>query len=396
MIHAWAGFVLGAAVFDGRTPGPQLTAATAVVYDPEARRVLWGKNLHTKRYPASTTKVLTALLLLEGTQALDTITAPSDTKQVTGSSLHLVPGEQITSEVALYALMLRSANDVAHAVAVQLAGSDLAFADKMNTRAKEIGCRDSFFRTPHGLNDDYHMTTAYDLALIASEAIKDRRFLEAVGTKKRAITRSTNQADLLLENRNELLGVDPTNRGIKTGYTNPAGKCFVGLNDLGGRNIVTVVMGSTDWKSDQTTLARWTEKNFKIRPVAEPGYAKGEAKVIDGVKAGVPIGVKAGVLAFASQSEADQATLSLKNPVRAPIAKGQSLGSAELTLGNGASVRCEAVALEEVKASFSLAGIARSPAALAVLACVSGLTVWMKARARRPVRRRRRRLNHAR
>lgn len=396
MITALAGLAFGVATYLGDTPGPKITAATAVVYDPEAKRVLWSKNMQAKRYPASTTKIMTALLLLENTQSLDTITAPSDTKQVKGSSLHLVPGEQITAETALYALMLRSANDVAHAVAVHMSGSDKSFAGKMNARAVELGCRNTFFRTPHGLNDDYHMTTALDLALMASEAIKDRRFLEAVATKKRWITRSTNQKDLLLENRNELLDIDPTNRGIKTGYTNPAGKCFVGLNDFSGRQIVSVVMGSEEWKIDQQALARWTEKNFTDRALAEPGYAKGEVTVESGVEQGVPVGVKAAVTAYCSQAESDKAKVVFDGKVKAPVAKGQSLGKGHVLLPSGFKLPCEVVALADVKAKFSITALAGNPMALALVAGLSGLTFWMKNRVRRTRKRSRNRSRYAR
>src|SRR5205814_5948100 len=140
--------------------------------------------------------------------------------------------ERISREDALYALLLRSANDLAHSIAVQISGSDEGFADLMNQKAQEIGCQNTHFHNPHGLNDDLHSTCAYDLALIARAAMRNEEFRAAVSTQKRFIQRSMNQKDLLMKNHDKLLFHDATLEGIKTGFTKPAGQCFVGSKSI--------------------------------------------------------------------------------------------------------------------------------------------------------------------
>ncbi|MBA3725734.1 MAG: D-alanyl-D-alanine carboxypeptidase, partial [Armatimonadetes bacterium] len=147
-------FVLAVGILASVSAGaePVVGAKSAIVMDAATGAILFEKDARATRYPASTTKVMTALLLIELVKPGTMITAPLDVKQVTGSSLHLKPGEQLTREDALYALMLRSANDVAHTVAVHIAGSDAKFAALMNKRAAELGCVNTHFRNPHGLN----------------------------------------------------------------------------------------------------------------------------------------------------------------------------------------------------------------------------------------------------
>jgi len=207
--------------------GPDVTAASAIVVDADSGKVLYSKNADVPRYPASTTKVMTGLLLAENTEPEDTIVAPSDVEVVTGSKMHLKAGEEVSAHDMLYALMLRSANDGCYAVAMHLAGSVPAFSKMMNQRAQELGCTHTHFHNPNGLNDKEHLTTAHDLAIIAREAMKNERFADAVGTTEYTISRNINQEDTLMVNKDKLLLWDSSAEGIKTGWTIPAGHCFV-------------------------------------------------------------------------------------------------------------------------------------------------------------------------
>src|SRR5690606_9445424 len=144
------------------------------------------------------------LLLAENTKPTDLITAPNEIEKVRGSSAHLKSHEVLSSRDMLYALMLRSPNDGAHSIAINLDGSIEKFAQRMNKRAKEIGATHTTFYTPHGLNHPYHMTTAHDMALIAREAMHNTRFRNAVRTPEFTLTRSINTQDILVKNSNNL------------------------------------------------------------------------------------------------------------------------------------------------------------------------------------------------
>lgn len=246
---------------------PKLTAERAVVMDAASGIILWSKNANQIGYPASTTKILTALLLIENTNPGDVIIGPPGVDKVGESSLHIKPGEKLTADALLKGLMLRSANDAAYMVAIHIGGSVKGFAKMMNERALALGCTDTLFQNPHGLHDENHFTTARDLALIAQEAMKNERFRAVVRLQSSAINRPGGSKDLLLHNRNEWLKKDPSAIGIKTGYTKAAGKCFVGAASRENWQIVTVIMNSTSWVEDQQKLTDWSFATFQLRDV---------------------------------------------------------------------------------------------------------------------------------
>ena len=190
-----------------------ISAKSAIIIDAGSGKVLWERDADVLRYPASTTKIMTGMLLLERCLPDDLITAPVGIDKVPPSSMHLKPNEQVSAKDMLYALMLRSANDGAVAVADHVSGSIPAFAELMNERAREIGCRSTHFHNPNGLNDPEHVTTARDLAMIAREAMKYEAFREVVRTRKYQIQRTINQKDLFMVTRNRWLYKDSTADG---------------------------------------------------------------------------------------------------------------------------------------------------------------------------------------
>jgi len=157
-----------------------ITAKSGIAIDAASGKVLWDKDAETPMFPASTTKIMTGLLLVEHCRPSDIIVAPADVEKVKEASMHLKPGERVTAHDMLYALMLRSANDGCYAVAVHISGSVEGFSKLMNDRAKQIGCTHTRFHNPNGLNDPEHMTSAHDLALIARAAMRYPEFREAV------------------------------------------------------------------------------------------------------------------------------------------------------------------------------------------------------------------------
>lgn len=345
-------FVLAAAaaaIFASCFAAPGVTAKSAIVMDAESGVILFEKDARATRFPASTTKIMTALLLLEKTKPGEMLSATPECEEVTGSSLHLKVGEQVSREDALYALMLRSANDMAHCVAVHISGSDQAFARLMNARAKELGCVNTHFNNPHGLNDDLHTTCAYDLALIARAAMENDEFRKACATSKYFITRSVNQEDLLLKSHNKLLDYDPTYEGIKTGYTVPAGRCFVGARSINGWRIITVVLASQDWVADTKALSDWAFAQYQKR-VALPAGVVGSAAIRGGVSAEVPGKIERDFSVILSRGEIERRPEIDLRELQAPIRAGEIIGFVKSVLPDGQIVEAPILAAVGVDA----------------------------------------------
>lgn len=316
--------------------------------DAESGRVLLSRSADARRFPASTTKILTALLLAEHCEPLTEIRAPLDVQQVGGSSLYLEPAERVRAEDLLHALLLRSANDAAYAVAVHIAGSQEAFADLMNERAKQIGCTGSNFTNPHGLHDPLHYTTARDLALITREALRNERFRQAAKATRKSIWRSTNLEDTLLINKNRLLAVDPDAVGVKTGYTNPAGHCFVGARFRDGWTAIVVVLNSADWLADTRSLLDWAFAEHQVTTIVSEGEAIASATVAGGEREAVSAVAAHDVRAALAMGDGVIDTQVELANLSAPIRAGQQVGELRITLSGGDKLSVPLVAAEAV------------------------------------------------
>lgn len=220
-----------------------LAARGATVIDAYTGETIYSKNADQVFYPASTTKILTALLVIEeGNLDQEVVVEPVDT-QVEPSAVGLRPGDRYTRRQMLYALMLKSANDVAQALARDNAGSMAAFAEKMNKRAKELGATSSHFDNPHGLPDANHYTTPHDLALIARAAMAQPLFRQIVSTQFHPWITSDGTTEQL-RNHNHLLFEYPGCTGLKTGYTFKAQQVLVSSALRNNREVISVVMHS--------------------------------------------------------------------------------------------------------------------------------------------------------
>lgn len=319
--------------------------------DAESGRVLFARSADARRFPASTTKILTALLLAEHCEPLTEIRAPLDVQQVGGSSLYLEPAERVRAEDLLHALLLRSANDAAYAVAVHIAGSQEAFADLMNERAKQIGCSGSNFTNPHGLHDPLHYTTARDLALITREALRNERFREAAKATRKSIWRSTNLEDTLLINKNRLLSVDPDAVGVKTGYTNPAGHCFVGARSRDGWTAIVVVLNSADWLADTRSLLDWAFAEHQVTTIVSESEAIASATVAGGEREAVSAAAAHDVRAALAMGDGVIDTQVELANLSAPVRAGQQVGELRITLSGGDKLSVPLVAAEAVHAA---------------------------------------------
>lgn len=206
------------------------------VVETESRRVLFSKDAETPLPMASTTKILTASMIIEDCDLDEEICVPEEAAGVEGSSVYLKAGEKYTVRELLYGLMLRSGNDCAVALALHHSGSEEKFVRKMNERARALGARDSFFANPHGLPDERHHTTAFDLAMIAADAMEKPEFREIVSCEY--------YAPRGWKNKNKMLQTYEGATGIKTGFTLDAGRCLVTAAERDGMRPVCVVLNS--------------------------------------------------------------------------------------------------------------------------------------------------------
>jgi D-alanyl-D-alanine carboxypeptidase len=226
---------------------PFIDGKAAITIDLQTNEIIYSKELDQKMYPASTTKLMTALLLAESKKKTDllTYTASAKAQPEFSMNLNLKPiavGETMSAKDAMLGLLLYSGNDAAYMIADNVSGNATAFMAKMNEKVASLGLKNTHFVTANGLPDPNHYTTAYDLSVIGKTAFANAWVKEAMGTQKATITTSGG-ASMDIENRNKLLGLDGCVGG-KTGYTTDAGKCLVAVYERDGRKILGVVLKS--------------------------------------------------------------------------------------------------------------------------------------------------------
>jgi len=243
--------------------------SSEILMEVNSNRVLYEENSNKKAYMASTTKILTAIVVIENCNLEDNVIITDKTVGVEGSSIYLVPGEELSVKHLLYGLMLRSGNDCAETLAVHCSGSIEEFASLMNDTAIKIGAKNSNFVNPHGLHDDNHYTTAYDLALISCYAIKNPIFKEIVSTKSVIIPHTKQDYDRKLINKNKMLKEYDGATGIKTGYTKKAGRCLVSSCEKNGMELVSVVLNCGPMFERSKFLLDYGYDNYKMIKIVE-------------------------------------------------------------------------------------------------------------------------------
>ncbi len=244
-------------------------SVSEIIMDVNTGRVLFENNANEKKYMASTTKILTAICIIENCDLSEVITVTDKTIGVEGSSIYLEVGEKLSVKDLLYGLMLRSGNDCAETLAIYCCGSIEKFSQLMNETAKKIGASNSNFVNPHGLHDDYHYTTAYDLALISRYAMKNQDFRNIVSTKSVKIPFSTRNYDRYLINKNKMLKEFEGANGIKTGYTKKAGRCLVSSCFRNGLELICVVLNCPPMFERSKHLLTETFENYSNYKIVE-------------------------------------------------------------------------------------------------------------------------------
>ena len=252
---------------------PSVSAECAVLIDASDGAILYEKNAHIKKGMASTTKIMTALVAAEALSS--TLDTPYDTPEeaigVEGSSIYLTEEDSLTPRQLIYALMLASANDAAEALAIISAGSVEAFAEMMNDRAEELELDDTNFVNPHGLYDEDHYTTAYELALITVEALCDPVLSEIAATYKTTIPQGDKEHGRVLVNHNKLLRLYDGAIGVKTGFTKKTGRCLVSAAERNGLVLIAVTLNAPDDWNDHIKLLDFGFENYEAVTIYEAG-----------------------------------------------------------------------------------------------------------------------------
>ena len=242
-------------------PVPELTSKSIVVVDVDSKAILFEKNSGVATSPASITKIMSALVVLENFKLDQVLTVP-DLGLVEGQKIKLIPGEKITTEGLLYALLVASANDAAQVFAKNFPLGQAGFVWAMNQKAKEIGLQKTNFTNPVGYDDPNHFSTSLDLARLAVFAMENPVIRRIVSTEKITIFNLEKTRSYPLSNINALIGKTPGVKGLKTGWTQQAGECLVTYLDYQGKRIVLVILGSQDRFGETEKLIDWIFKNF--------------------------------------------------------------------------------------------------------------------------------------
>ncbi len=305
---------------------PKLQARAAILMDAETGQVLYAKNAHKRLPPASLTKIMTAILVLEQCNLDDVVKASERAVNTKPSSMNLRVGEQVKVRDLLYALMLRSANDAAVALAEHAAGSVEAFARLMNEKAGELGAKNTYFVNPHGLHDPRHLSTAYDLALITRYAMENETFRTIVKTPYYIVERSHNQEDLWMVNKAKFLKEYAYAEGVKTGYTRPAGFCFAGAATRDGRRLISVVLNSPQREADTIALMEHGYKDWE-RIELTAGAIVGAAQAKNGDPEQVPLRLAESLVWVAPKAQRARYRWTVHaKPLNAPLKAGDSAG----------------------------------------------------------------------
>lgn len=287
------------------------------------------KNADQQHLIASTTKIMTALVVCEQCNVLDRVRIPREAVGIEGSSMYLREGEVLTVQELLYGLMLRSGNDAAEALAIYCAGTVEGFAQLMNDKAHRLGLVNTHFENPHGLDSPNHYSTAEDMAKLAAYAMENPIFAQTVSTKTVTI------GERVLQNHNKLLWQVDGADGVKTGFTKAAGRILVSSATRQGRRLVAVTMNAPDDWADHKTLLEHGFSQYTPKTLVYEGQILGSTEVAGGQQSQAELVADEAFTYAVAESEKIQILLPPKGFVYAPVAQGQDAGFAHICV-NGA------------------------------------------------------------
>lgn len=337
-----------------------ITAPSAVLMETSSGKILFEKNPHEQRPCASITKVMTMLLVCEaidnGKLSLDdTITASAHAASMGGSDIWLEEGETMSADDMIKATVVASANDAAVALAEHLCGSEEVFVEKMNEKASQLGMKDTVFKNCNGLDEDGHITSAYDVAVMSRELMKHEMIFDYTSIWLDNLRDGKTQ----IVNTNKLLKTYNGITGLKTGTTNDAGCCMSASATRGDMSLVAVVLGCNSGKerfSDAAALLDYGFANFSVTQLKAPEDLPKTIKVENGMQGNIGIGcdVNASIVLDKNSSSKIVSKIDLPESIEAPVVSGQKLGTVTYSLDDNAVKSFEITALQDAeKISFA-------------------------------------------
>ena len=324
------------------------SARSAVLYQPETKVFLYAKNADERLPMASTTKIMTALVAIENTDPSDIVEIDDSAIGIEGSSAYLKSGDALTMEELLYALLLQSANDAAVAIACHISGDTDSFSTLMNERARALGLTNTSFANPHGLDNEEHYTTAKELAIIASAALKNERFKEIVSTYKKSFVSEKRSRTYV--NHNKLLYLYDGCVGVKTGFTKKSGRCLVGAAEKDGLRFISVTLDApSDWNDHSAMLNLGYESLERICFAEEYDHVY-KVPVIGGESEYITVANTEGADAIIQKGKySPEEHIKLVRYTVAPINQGDILGEIIYTVEGKEMARLPIVATESIK-----------------------------------------------
>ena len=346
-------FLLAAAASSFSAYAVSVSAEAAALLCAETGEVLYDRHAHKRLPMASTTKIMTSLLTLEAAAPQRVVTVTPEMVAVEGTSMGLLPGDMVTLYALACGMLLSSGNDAANTAAIALSGSLEAFAERMNARAVGIGMTDTHFVTPSGLHADEHYSTAYDMALLACEALRNAQFARICASKSVRLSYGNPPYPRTLSNHNRLLQLYDDCIGVKTGFTKKSGRCLVSAAKRDGVTLVAVTLRDPDDWNDHISLLEY-------------GFSQVKSTALDGDVSALRIPVTGGTARSVGVTCAEpprgvlphgeenvQRTIYVRPFLYAPVQAGDIVGRAEYTCSGRTVCVCDLIASQAVRARMS-------------------------------------------
>lgn len=356
----------------------EIYSNAAILMDSRTGKILYDKNAKKRMYPASTTKILTAILTIENCKLDEIATVDEESIMLVPSGYTVAAlqvGEELTVKQLLQLLLIPSANDAANVLAKHVSGSIEAFCDMMNNKAKELGCLDSHFVNPNGKHDDDHYSTAYDLALIMNYCIKNETFLEITSSSSCIIPATNKYEERVFSNTNEMLRMDTREISSnyyyeyliasKTGYTSEANNCLVAAADKNDFKLISVVLdgirtdeGLSARCVDTKTLFEYGYNTYAIRKLRESGSIAKEIEIENATREtkNLDLLLTDDIIVLVKQKDMNtefEPTIKLNDNLEAPITKGDFLGTITYNI-EGIEYTSDIIASHSVEKDVSL------------------------------------------
>lgn len=324
------------------------SAKAAIVINGDTGEVIYAHNETEKLPMASTTKIMTALLLCEKGDLSREITVTAEMLRVEGSSMGLLAGDKVTLHDLLYGMMLASGNDAANVTAYTLGGTVDGFVKMMNQKAAELGLENTHFETPSGLDGESHYTTAYDLAKLTMYAMSNEEFAKAAGSRSATLNYGNPPYKRTLTNHNKLLASFDGAVGVKTGYTKKSGRCLVSAARRDGKFVIAVTLcDPNDW-ADHKSLLEYGLNAVTLTEVT-PDMSDAEVPVIGGEQSSITVTVPSATFSVLDDEEIS-CYVNLPQFVYAPVVSGEVIGTAVYKKGDEVIKRINLVAESQIAA----------------------------------------------